>query len=94
MPEARPLRYVVDSVEENVAALEGGGRLLHLPLALLPTGVREGDVLAVFRSEEGDGGCTLRVRIDRAATGDALRRSRAQLDALPPQADPGGDIVL
>lgn len=94
MPEARPFRYVVDSVEENVAALEGDGGLLHLPLALLPTGVREGDVLAVSRAEDGDGGCTLRVRIDRAGTAEALRRSRVQLDALPPQADPGGDIVL
>lgn len=94
MPQPPPLRYVVDAIEEDVAAVEADGRLLHLPLALLPRGVREGDVLAVTRSDDGDGGCVLRLRLDGAATDRALRRSRAQLDALPPQADPGGDIVL
>lgn len=94
MPGPHPLRYVVDAVEEDTAALEADGRLLHLPLALLPRGVREGDLLAIARTEEEDGGCVLRLRIDRPATEAALGRSRAQLDALPPQQDPGGDIAL
>ena len=89
-----PHRFVIDSIEEGMAALEADGGLLHLPLALLPRGAREGDVLTVAREDADDGGCVLRLRIDAAATGEALRRSREQLAALPPQNDPGGDIVL
>lgn len=87
------VHYVVDSIEEGVAALEGESGLLHLPLAQLPAGVREGQVLAVLRVPSG-AGHELRIRIDPAATEAALARSRAQLGALPRQNDPGGDIVL
>ena len=87
------VRWTVDAIEEGVAALEADGKLLHLPLALLPTGVREGDMLAVERAEQVDGS-TLRIRIDRAATEAALQRSRDQLRAMRPANDPGGDIVL
>jgi hypothetical protein len=85
--------WTVDAIEEGVAALQAGGKLLHLPLALLPTGVREGDVLAVERTEQADES-TLRIQIDRTATEAALRRSRDQLRAMRPANDPGGDIIL
>ena len=87
------MTWTVAAIEEDIAALEADGKLLHLPMALLPTGVREGDVLAVDRLEQVDES-TLRIRIDRAATEAALRRSRDQLRAMRPANDPGGDIVL
>lgn len=85
--------WTVDAIEEGIAALEAEGKLLHLPLELLPAGVREGDVLAVDREEQVDAS-TLRIRIDRAATEAALQRSREQLRSIRPANDPGGDIVL
>lgn len=86
--------WTVDSIEEGMAAVEeDGGRILHLPLWLLPDGVREGEVVAVTR-EETPGGVVLTVAVDREATERALRRSRAQVEGTPPGHDPGGDIVL
>lgn len=85
--------WTVDAIEEGIAAIEAEGRLLHLPVTLLPAGVREGDVLSVDRDQDGDG-CVLRIRVDHDATRAALDRSRAQLDAIRPTNDPGGDIVL
>jgi hypothetical protein len=87
------MTWTVDAIEEGIAALEAEGKLLHLPLALLPTGVREGDVLAVERTSDADG-CVLHIRPDPAATEAALLRSRDQLRAMRPTNDPGGDIVL
>jgi hypothetical protein len=85
--------WTVDAVEEGIAALQANGKLLHLPLGLLPPGVREGDVLVVEREEQADAS-TLHIRIDRAATEAALQRSRDQLDAVRRTNDPGGGIVL
>lgn len=85
--------WVIDSIEEGVAALEEDGRLVRVPAWILPDGAREGDVLAVSRTAEGDGSAVLRVTIDRAATEAALRRSREQLGRIAGR-DPGGDIVL
>lgn len=86
-------RWVVDSVEEEVAAVhQDDGRLVRVPVWILPAGTREGDVLSVEHSAV-DGASSLRITVDRAATDDALRRSREQVERrLPP--DPGGDIVL
>ena len=86
------MTWTVDAIEEGIAALEAEGTLLHLPLALLPTGVREGDVLVFDREEQVDAS-TLRIRIDRAATEAALQRTRDQLRAMRPANDPGGHIV-
>ena len=87
-------RWMVDSVEEGIAAVnDDGGRILHVPAWILPSGTREGDVLSVSRAPEGDGACTLRIVIDRAATDEALRISREQVERRLPH-DPGGDIVL
>lgn len=85
--------WVVDAIEEGTAALEAEGRLLHLPLALLPTELREGDVLTVERTADADG-CVLHIRPDSAATKAALQRSRDQVRAMRPANDPDGDIVL
>ncbi|MBW3571357.1 MAG: DUF3006 domain-containing protein [Gemmatimonadetes bacterium] len=86
-------RWTVDAIEEGIAAVhQDDGRLVHLPGWILPPGTREGDVLAV---EHGfaQGASTLRITLDRAATDDAIRRSREQLQRRLPH-DPGGDIVL
>jgi hypothetical protein len=84
----------VDSIEEGVASVEeDAARLVHVPLWLLPEGVRESDVLSVRREADGDGGVRLRIEVDRAATDGALERSREQLDRMG-GGDPGGDIRL
>lgn len=84
-------RWVVDSIEEGVAAVEeDGARLIHVPLWLLPEGCAEGDVLRARR--EGDG---IIVERDDAARDEALRRSRERNDAARPNPrDPGGPIRL
>jgi len=86
-------RWVVDSIEEGVAAVEeDGARILHVPAGLLPAETREGDVLRVSRRDEG-AAAILRIEVDRGATDQALGRSRAQVSRLS-RADPGGDIVI
>ena len=93
MPSTRH-SWTVDSIEEGIAAVEeDGARMLRLPLSLLPTGAREGDVLSVLREEEG-GAVVLTVRADPEGTARALARSRAQVEGTPPGNDPGGHIVL
>jgi len=93
MPETSRT-WTVDSIEEGIAAVqEDGGRMVRLPLWLLPDGVREGDVLSVARREE-DGAAVLTVRVDHDATERALERSREQVEKAPPGNDPGGHIVL
>ena len=87
-------RWVVDSVEEGVAAVhqEGAG-LVRVPAWMLPPGAREGDVLAVEHAREGPDASSVRITLDRAATAAALRRSREQVRRVH-SGDPGGDIVL
>jgi len=85
--------WTVDSIEEGVAAVEeDGARMLHVPAWLLPAAAREGDVLRVSRRDEG-AAASLRIEVDRAATEEALGRSREQVSRLS-HSDPGGDIVL
>ena len=87
-------RWVVDSMEEGVAAVnDDGGRIVHVPAWILPDGTREEDVLTVERTPAGDGACSLRITVDRAATEEALRISHEQVQRRLPH-DPGGDIVL
>jgi hypothetical protein len=89
--EAR--RWVVDSLEEGIAAVEeDGARMLYVPAWLLPDPVREGDVLRVSRRNEGVA-ATLRIEVDRVATEAALGRVRHHLGRLS-RGDPGGDGVL
>jgi hypothetical protein len=79
-------RWVIDSIEESVAAVElSDGQVIHLPVKLLPKGAKQGQVLRVT------------LEIDAAATKQALTESAAQVkkgrDASRKR-DPGGDIAL
>lgn len=98
MPERREQRHrwTVDQIEEDIAAVEHDGDRVHtIPRSLLPPDAREGDVLAVTVARATDGDrTTISVEIDRAATRDALARSRRQRARRPKQDDPGGDITL
>ncbi|HEV7586572.1 MAG TPA: DUF3006 domain-containing protein [Longimicrobium sp.] len=86
-------RWVVDSIEDGVAALEeDGARMLYVPAWLLPGAAREGDVLRVSRRDEG-AAAALRIEVDTAATKEALGRSREQVSRLS-RNDPGGDLVI
>ena len=86
-------QWVVDSIEDGVAAVEeDGARMLHVPAWLLPATVREGDVLRVSRRHEG-AAATLRIEVDGDAARQALDRSREQVSRLS-HTDPGGDIVI
>jgi hypothetical protein len=86
-------RWVVDSMEEGVAAVEEDGtRMLYVPAWLLPATVREGDVLRVSR-RDGGAASSLRIEVDRAATQEALGRVREQVSRLS-RNDHEGDIAL
>jgi hypothetical protein len=86
-------RWVVDSIEDEVVAVEeDGARMLYVPAWLLPSAAREGDVLRVSRRDEG-AGVSLRIEVDHAATAAAAARARARLDRLA-GSDPGGDLEL
>jgi hypothetical protein len=90
-------RWVVDSIEEGVAAIEADGeRMIRVPRWLLPPEAREGLVLRARRAAAADGErVTITVDIDRAATTAALGRSRAQVErARRVSKDPGGDVTL
>lgn len=92
-------RWVVDEIEERVASVEvEGGKMITVPLATLPTGVKQGHVLAVRRELSADGKrATVTIEIDEAATEQALAASAAQVDAIRRQSakrDPGGDVSL
>jgi hypothetical protein len=89
-----PHTWIIDAIEEDVASVEEDGESMrHVPLWLLPPGVREGAVLAVVRSLSRDGSVHLTVTIDQAAM--ARQRSGASRKDRPlDPADPGGDIVL
>lgn len=86
--------WMIDSIEEGMAAVEeDGGRMVRIPLWLLPAGVREGEILSVAREEESDV-AVLTIRRDPEATERAMERSRAQVEGTPRGNDPGGHIVL
>jgi hypothetical protein len=86
-------RWIVDSIEEQAAAVEIDGRqVIPLPLWLLPEGVMEGHVLSVAH-ERGDKQSSIRITIDHTATHDALKRSEEQV-RTPRGSDPGGDVKL
>jgi len=79
-------RWVVDAFEEHMASIEvDGGLMIQLPQALLPHGVKQGDVLRVS------------IEQDPEATKAALEASAAQVKKGregSAKRDPGGDIVL
>jgi hypothetical protein len=75
------VRLVVDALSDTVARVADASGVHTLDRALLPAGVREGDVLE------------LHVTIDREATAAARDATQARRDALS-QDDDGGDFSL
>lgn len=72
-------RLTVDRFEGEWAVVEtDGGRVVDVPLWILPEGVREGDVVVL--------------RVDAEATGAARAEAGELLDRLRAD-DPGGDVV-
>lgn len=81
--------WIVDGLEGRHARVEvEDGHTIDLPLASLPRGVREGDVLRVHE----DGG-DFTLEIDHAETARRRAGAQAQLDALNRTA-PAGEIDL
>ena len=82
----RAQRWVIDSIEENVASIEVDGRaMVTLPHSLLPDGAKEGHVLRVT------------IEIDEAGTKQAMDASAAQVKRGMEESrkrDKGGDIKL
>lgn len=80
---------IVDGLEGRVARVElEDGSVQDWPLASLPRGVREGDVLRLH-VEDGD----LSLKIDREAAREHRHCALAALDALNAD-DAGGEITL
>jgi hypothetical protein len=85
-------RWVVDSVEEGIAALEEDGeRLIHLPAWLLPRGAREGAILSAEREHAAKESSVIRIRVDEDASRDVQRISRERRSS---GGDEGGNIKL
>lgn len=93
---AKQYRWVVDSMEEEVASVEiDGKRTAQLPKWLLPRGAKEGDVLQVTHDVAESGESRLSIVVDRAGTSAAMDRSAKQVaDRGRSPGDPGGDIKL
>ena len=93
---AKQYRWVVDSMEEEVASVEiDGTRTAQLPKWLLPRGAKEGDVLQVTHDVAESGESRLSIVVDRAGTSAAMDRSAKQVaDRGRSPGDPGGDIKL
>lgn len=90
-------RWVIDSIEENIASVEiDGHTMITVPVAILPTGTREGQILKV--RSEGTRSATralISFEYDAAATSAALARSAEQVKKGARQAnDPGGNITF
>lgn len=93
MSEREAHRWVVDAIEEGVAAIEEDGqRLVHVPVWALPAGTREGDVLRVSATGDAERVELLVVK-DDAARDAALARSAARERPRNPK-DEGGPIRL
>jgi hypothetical protein len=90
-------RWVIDSIEEFMASIEvDGSRMMVFPQWILPSGAKQGDVLAVHHSRPADGKTSvLTIEVDEKATKATMRRSQAQVAKFADQPnDPGGDIAL
>jgi len=90
-------RWVVDSIEESMASVEVDGKsMITVPQSLLPSGAKQGHVLAVKRDISADGmRSALSIEVDVDATKRALAESAAQVKkGSKGKTDPGGDITL
>ena len=84
-------RYVVDRIEDGehvVLEPAGGSGALVLPLAWLPPGVGEGDLVVATVVEDGG----VRFAIDGDATADRLEALRRRREGL--RRGPEGDLSL
>ncbi len=89
------VRWMVDALEENTAAVEqGAGIPHHIPRFLLPSGVREGDVCQVSTRRDSESSITITISFDRTETDRAKKKSADQLASTPRTSDPGGPIKL
>jgi hypothetical protein len=83
---SEPQHWVIDGIEEQVAAIElPDGEMIHLPAKLLPKDAKPGQILRVT------------LELDPAATKRALDESAAQVKKTSDASrkrDPGGDITL
>lgn len=88
-------RWMVDSIEEETASVDQGGRMYQVPRFLLPEGVREGDICTVAVDCEKTGKAAVTtIIVDAHATRQAMDKSAAQLASAPRSSDPGGNITL
>src|SRR5687768_16059368 len=78
---SRVEQWVVDSIEESVASIEvDGRRTVQIPLARLPKGVQQGDVLKATYDDVGPGkDPRLDIVVDREATRAAKQKSARQV---------------
>jgi hypothetical protein len=87
------LRVVIDHREGGFLVVSmDDGRSFELPEELLPSGVREGDVISIQRVSDG-ATTTLRLRVDREET-NARRGEAARLVERLGRSDRGGDLNL
>ncbi len=92
--------WSLDAIEENMARLQpDSGPMLVVPISLLPSGAREGQILRVTPSADGTTATsvTFTIQIDDAATAQALARSRATTSKASNDSrrrDPGGNVAL
>ena len=91
--------WAVDGIEEGMARIEeDGDRMITVPVYLIPTGIREGQLLRVTSTTgEDDGTLLVTVVIDEKATADALAKSKAttaKTMSASKKHDPGGDVAL
>ncbi|CAN5446449.1 hypothetical protein BH24GEM3_BH24GEM3_23800 [soil metagenome] len=94
MSDAEPHRLVVDRFEGDLVVVEADGdRFLDLPRWLLPSRLREGDVVTAQADTGESGERRLVLSVDRAATQAARQEAEALLSRLR-RRDPGGDIQL
>ena len=90
---ARSSQWVVDSLGEATATVEVDGKeTAKVPRWLLPTGVREGDVLAVERRADEER-VSITVRQDPKAREAARAASERQMRDAPVDKK-GGDVTL
>ena len=101
MPERTEHHWAVDAIEEGMARIEEDGRrTLTIPVHLLPSGVKEGQLLLVTRttSAETKGkAVVLSICVDETATANAARDSKAmtaKMLAESKKRDRGGDVTL
>ena len=85
--------WIVDVIEDGSASIEVDGRAVTpIPQWILPTGVKEGDVLSVSH-DRGEGKSALLIETDPEAKRKALDRSAKQVSRKS-KGDKGGDIRL